>query len=190
MGAADFMKPFETTYGDWTPTEIYKLGNGPSTQYICVAVCCQVEAVFSLSQLRHHPVCQACTPVRRSTNLALARTKPSDPKNRTERVAKRRTFYNAIAKSALNRHLDFELTEDQAETLGKLNCFYCGAAPAHHNTLVGGPFNTLDRVDSKRGYSPDNVVPACLSCNLAKKSTPIDEFKDWVCRVHNFWASH
>jgi hypothetical protein len=46
-------------------------------------------------------------------------------------------------------------------------CTYCGYAPG---ATKGG----IDRVDSKGGYTPDNVAPCCWPCNLMKNSMRLD----------------
>lgn len=40
-------------------------------------------------------------------------------------------------------------------------CTYCG-----DSTGVTG--SGLDRLDSSKGYTPDNVTPCCRDCNVAK----------------------
>ena len=67
--------------------------------------------------------------------------------------------FSALRRAALSRNLPFALTMDQHQQLiaGK-KCHYCeGPLP----TTVGG----LDRKNSELGYSIENCVPCCRSCN-------------------------
>lgn len=41
----------------------------------------------------------------------------------------------------------------------------------------------IDRIDSTKDYSIDNVVPCCKFCNWAKSDLKQKDFYDWVQRV-------
>lgn len=45
----------------------------------------------------------------------------------------------------------------------------------------------LDRVDSKKGYTLDNVVTCCMTCNFAKHIKPYDEFITWLKDIAKVW---
>ena len=49
----------------------------------------------------------------------------------------------------------------------KMPCVYCG----FNDGIVG-----LDRVDSKKGYMKDNIVPCCKVCNYMKLDHPVEEW--------------
>jgi len=63
-------------------------------------------------------------------------------------------------------------------TLVTSDCYYCGTPPSRaivkrgQVTFVTG----IDRVDSTRGYTWDNIVPCCTICNRMKNTLPLDEF--------------
>lgn len=76
---------------------------------------------------------------------------------------------------ARNRNLEFSLPEALFFDLISDNCFYCGAPPS--------PLNSVDRVDSTRGYVEDNVVTACFDCNQAKMDLSRERFEAMCCRV-------
>lgn len=94
---------------------------------------------------------------------------------------------------AKKKGLSFSLTREQLFELSKSNCFYCGAAPAQvrSNPHGNGSFvyNGLDRLDNSQGYTPENVVPCCGTCNHAKATLSVDEFRDLVRRIYEHWAS-
>lgn len=46
-------------------------------------------------------------------------------------------------------------------------CFYCG----HKYKRIG-----FDRLDSKKGYTQDNIKPCCTECNMMKRTTDLQEF--------------
>ena len=70
----------------------------------------------------------------------------------------------ALRSTAKTRGIVVELTVDDvlAIRVGKA-CHYCGGSLPKWG---GG----LDRKDSDRGYTRDNVVPCCSDCNTAKAS--------------------
>jgi hypothetical protein len=43
----------------------------------------------------------------------------------------------------------------------------------------------VDRVDSRAGYTEDNVVTACALCNYAKRDQPVEAFIAWAKRIAN-----
>ena len=48
--------------------------------------------------------------------------------------------------------------------------------------------NGIDRLDSSKGYTIDNCVSCCSVCNTAKLEMDVDDFKEWVVRVYDYWA--
>lgn len=87
--------------------------------------------------------------------------------------------------------------------LCKQKCFYCGTKPfAKYNKFKkeGSNFakrngyftyNGIDRIDSKKGYTIDNVVPCCKYCNSAKLDRSVNDFKKWIKKVYtNTIAKH
>ena len=84
--------------------------------------------------------------------------------------------FNAYARGASSRELSFELTKEQFETISNKNCYYCGKESP----------NGIDRVDSSKGYSLSNCVPACKHCNYAKGNLSQELFDEWVSRLINY----
>jgi len=91
-------------------------------------------------------------------------------------------------RGAARRGYEWKLSDEFFFELIQKNCFYCGAKP--FTAFCSSPrtglfyFNGIDRVDNSIGYLPGNVVPCCKHCNMAKSTNSVDEFLDWVQRVH------
>jgi hypothetical protein len=68
------------------------------------------------------------------------------------------------------------LDQVMVETLLHAPCYYCGRDDA-----LG-----IDRVDSTGGYTQDNVVSCCVTCNRAKLVMSQSEFYDWIERVYHY----
>jgi len=47
-------------------------------------------------------------------------------------------------------------------------------------------YNGVDRVDNTVGYTLDNCVSCCKICNNSKATLTLDEWKDWIERVHKY----
>jgi hypothetical protein len=78
------------------------------------------------------------------------------------------------------RSFSWSLTNEQAIALFTQDCFYCGRPPAQRTGKKANNgcfiYNGIDRVDPKRGYTSDNVVPCCRHCNWVKGASTLDEF--------------
>lgn len=84
------------------------------------------------------------------------------------------------------RGFEWMLTKEQyAALLAENKCHYCrGVLP---ETAYG-----LDRKDSTKGYTLDNVVPCCKNCNSMKNHlVSYEEMKLlWFLRHHTISAAH
>lgn len=85
--------------------------------------------------------------------------------------------------SARNRDLEFSLNRDDFRKLTKANCVYCGIAPSsvkdekpHGQSFGPYIYNGIDRVDSSKGYTNENCVPACTKCNYMKTTMSRSDF--------------
>lgn len=88
---------------------------------------------------------------------------------------------------ALARGLDFLLTRADVIEIITGNCHYCGQPPSNRkttkNSILPFLYSGIDRIDSKKDYTRDNVVPCCKICNNAKSDLTLDEFKGWISRL-------
>jgi len=93
---------------------------------------------------------------------------------------------------AKKRNLPFELSKEYFEKITKYNCYYCGKEPSqvrythvHHGVYsIPYTYNGIDRIDSSKGYTEDNVVPCCGRCNEGKMSQTKEDFLYWIKRVY------
>ena len=90
---------------------------------------------------------------------------------------------------AKSRELEYNLTEEQFKEITQKDCFYCGAKPGNISKTPNNNgayiYNGIDRVDNKKGYTIDNVVPCCKRCNQAKKNYTLQNFQDWIEKIYN-----
>jgi len=95
-----------------------------------------------------------------------------------------------ILSASVNRIVN---TVDRLRGNGKvprINILVAPGAPKQEFPIVFAELkiisvNGLDRVDSLKSYTLDNVVPCCTQCNLAKLDYSLDEFKKWVSACYN-----
>lgn len=97
------------------------------------------------------------------------------------------TVFSSYRANARQKNLTFDLTRDEVEGLISKPCFYCGICRSN-NRQVGNSqdrvkYNGIDRVDSTKGYTLDNVVTCCRQCNYGKLRQSPEEFIDWARRV-------
>lgn len=85
--------------------------------------------------------------------------------------------YTVYQRNAKNKNRNFDLSEDEFVKMTALPCVYCGE---YSDTYKGELFNGIDRIDSNLGYSVDNCVPCCATCNRMKMDLDID---DWMYKM-------
>ena len=85
---------------------------------------------------------------------------------------------------ARQRSIPFELPKEDFNLLIKSNCFYCGSPPSTARTARRSGavllYNGIDRVDNNQGYSKENCVPCCSTCNRAKGTLTTEDFRAWI----------
>lgn len=70
------------------------------------------------------------------------------------------------------------------------SCYYCNSEPSLYQQSIRKEskkiyYNTLDRIDSTKDHILENVVPCCLTCNRAKLTRSIDQFKEYIFKLKN-----
>ena len=100
-------------------------------------------------------------------------------------------LFRSYQSNARRRRLNFSLTRDQFAVLTGSNCVYCGAVPFQINRLSKSAhghyvYNGVDRKSNSEGYTPNNSVSCCGTCNRAKHTMSEKEFLSWVEKVSKF----
>lgn len=86
------------------------------------------------------------------------------------------------------RGIPFDISKTIFRCMVECNCYYCDRSPysiisrTYSDTNGTFTYNGLDRVDSKKGYTIDNVVTCCKECNLAKRDMNHDQFIS-ICKL-------
>lgn len=95
---------------------------------------------------------------------------------------------NNYKQNAKLRSLEWSLTRDQALGLLTGKCHYCGQPPSRTirhliRTDEFFTYNGIDRKENALGYTPDNSVSCCTTCNFRKTDPDYAEFLLWIQRV-------
>ena len=99
------------------------------------------------------------------------------------------TEYKSGAK---DRGLCFELTKEDFHSIVTKPCVYCGKLPEVRVFRKGrtgecsASVNGIDRVDSSKGYTLDNVVPCCTRCNQMKLNYETSDFLEHISKIYHF----
>ena len=73
-----------------------------------------------------------------------------------------------------------ELDRDDYYRLVQANCAYCDSKPSNGREFK---WNGLDRINSAKGYSLDNVLTSCRFCNSLKGSMKSETWFDFLNAV-------
>lgn len=104
---------------------------------------------------------------------------------------------NNTKKSAKKRNIEFNLDFEYFKTLVTSKCTYCGiepnrkSNPLKHQSLSEERVEKgeiihhgVDRINSSLGYVRSNTTSCCTTCNKAKLTMSVEEFKTWVKRIY------
>ena len=99
-----------------------------------------------------------------------------------EKIAAQQKAYNqtpagklsSYKRGAKQRGHEFRLTREQFESFWQKPCTYCGT----DIETIG-----LDRMDSSKGYTMENVTPCCFGCNARKGDMLLSEWNEWLARI-------
>lgn len=99
-------------------------------------------------------------------------------------------------KGAERRKIPFQLSKEEIREVTSKNCTYCNKKPSmlsysnktweNRSQYV---YNGIDRINSSIGYVKNNVTTCCKECNIAKASMTVEEFKDFIKRIYEFFIN-
>lgn len=115
-----------------------------------------------------------------------AKTKPWQLEN--GRSARNNLEYQ-YKRSAEKREIPYELTEEQFDNIVTGPCLYCGnnltnIKKGQGKTSGDFMFTGIDRVDSNQGYTINNSVSCCWSCNNMKGILSKQSFIDHIKKIY------
>jgi 5-methylcytosine-specific restriction endonuclease McrA len=88
--------------------------------------------------------------------------------------------------------LEFSISKKDFHKLLKQNCTYCGDPPSNRKIITYRTskeiytiwYNGIDRKNSELGYSKENCVSCCKTCNKAKNDQTPTQFVTWIVKVY------
>ena len=89
--------------------------------------------------------------------------------NNKTRLENIKIHYSNYIRSARDKNLDFEISQEDFDKIVKEPCHYC-------DVIQERGFNGIDRIASSIGYVTDNCVSCCKTCNYMKCSLSVDVF--------------
>ena len=160
-----------------------KYKSGTKNTWVCQCDCGNITTVIT-SKLKSGAI-KSCGCLKDETNRINSQTtiEKRMKDNATLNIVIGTYKYNALA-----RDLEFELTPQECENLFQSNCHYCGSPPSNiqKNRTKSYVYSGIDRIDNTLGYSPQNVVPCCKTCNKAKGTQSYEDFKKWINNLTMF----
>lgn len=101
-----------------------------------------------------------------------------------------RQTYRKMVRQGKERGYSCSLSFAEYWQLSQQGCHYCGLPPSniakHSRGVIRVKVSGIDRVDNCLGYSLDNCVACCSTCNRAKSTMKYSDFKEYLNRIRNF----
>lgn len=147
------------------------------TKYRCRCEC-GTELIVLWSNIQRNTT-QSCGCLRKDT-IKKTKLKPVE-----DVLAKQ--IFSYYRKNAISRDIPWLLSLEEVRTLIFQPCLYCGIT-GETETILGGTKrkvrnNGIDRRENNLGYTIQNSVPCCKSCNFSKGSKTEKEFSEWIKRI-------
>ena len=111
-----------------------------------------------------------------------------DSLGKPEGIAVFNALVSMYRSNAKNKGLVFTLTDEQCTQLFNGDCYFCGKSPSKvfKKTGIKGSitYSSIDRWDSSKGYTADNVSSCCTECNFLKGNRTNEEFLNHIQRIY------
>lgn len=160
--------------GQWKVIRQLPSRNG-QIMFLCLCTGCETE----------HPI--------HGWNLALGKSKSCFDCGRGKlRLAEASLngLFAEYRRGAHDRGLSFSLSKKQFRLLTSSDCHYCGTAPSQTWTrgLTFGHYvyNGVDRKNSRYGYSNENCVSCCWTCNKMKRRLSYSVFVEQCRKIAKY----
>jgi len=164
-----------------TDLYFYKNKTIKKTYFNCICECKNVKKILAGNVLNNSVKSCGC----KKKNLIQKANDKHYENNKQFSVEKR--MYSNYKLHGKN----FELTFETFNNIIKMKCHYCGTEPDHLRYSKSKKFkvllNGIDRVDSSEGYTNNNCVPCCTTCNYMKNTLKTSDFLNHVFKIaqHN-----
>ncbi len=183
-----------------------KQGNFPKNCIECLKEFNKNEFKFDSQMLRYRTVCKECTNKRKYHTVYRNKKINENYKeylnnNREIHILWKmknpdkvqecydnykgninRIITNIIKNMKLHGNIDLEIIDAIKPIIKELiqtECFYCGF-------FEENKYNTIDRLDSTKNYTENNIVPCCLMCNYFKNTLDISTFIKHIRKITKF----
>ena len=90
--------------------------------------------------------------------------------------------YSRYKSGAKHRKIEFNLTKQQFDYITSLPCGYCGH---FSNYYYEKGYSGVDRIDSNKAYSVDNVISCCEICNQLKTDLSWNDFIEKILQIYS-----
>lgn len=168
-----------TKYGDWTFEQVGRWPGGE--RFFEFSHSCGARVKHRSLRLVDKKKCKKC-----EARIAY--------RSQTEQVVLN-DMYRKYKGAAKKRKYDFLLTRSEFANLVVSKCYYCHREPfldrkiqpARRKKWHGDArmkLNGVDRMDNTKGYTIENSVPCCSTCNTAKLCMTLTEWREMV----GLWA--
>jgi hypothetical protein len=148
------------------------------------AICDGIKEMYSFNIRRRY----SCGCSQRD----ISTWKSKGPKNMPWKLphgeASKNDLYSSYRSSAKKRGLNFDIDLEYFSENVIKSCHYCGdflTSVKKSQSKTGGDFyyTGIDRVDSSKGYSEDNCVPCCKTCNIMKWELSTENFTTHILKI-------
>lgn len=160
----------------------YKDGRAPDKKFVCLCDCGKTVLVRRRHLIGKTTRSCGCLQKEAAKNNGKLHRLPLGKKPKND------VFGNYKTRAAKNS-LEFAISFDEFTNLASKNCYYCDSPPSnkainHRDTNDYFVYNGMDRIDSLKGYTSDNVVSCCYFCNIAKSDWTQEEFINKVKKLY------
>jgi hypothetical protein len=167
-------------FGGWTVIESYtSRSSGRRWNHLCKCKCgAKIEVEGTRLKRGKSLQCRVCRERYKKDGLSSAK----------------KYIYRDYKGGAKRRGYDFNIDFDVFIKMCQEPCHYCGSknsrktSTSHKNISYRTHFisNGIDRVDNNIGYTEENCVPCCTTCNSMKMCLGKDEFLTHIQKIYDF----